>query len=67
MDIGKIELQIQDIGAEELERYKEIIFALLYCGGLSGVKNGRTVIHFDEQGIFKGIQLDYWPFRRRTS
>jgi hypothetical protein len=39
---------------------------LVQSGGLSGVKGGKTIIHFDEQGVFRGVQLDYWPYRRRS-
>jgi hypothetical protein len=65
MEHGEIKLQIDNLGVEELAKYQEILFALISCGGLSGVKNGRTVIHFDQDGVFKGIQLDYWPWSRR--
>lgn len=50
---------------EEAERYHEIISAMLRCGALSGVKGGKTILHFDALGIFQGVELDYWPWRRR--
>jgi len=62
----KIELDInQDLSPEEIFKYQEILLALVSCGGLSGVKNGRTILHFDNEGVFLGIELDYWPWRRR--
>lgn len=64
MDI-KIDLQGYD--TEEIERYREIFGALLKSGGLSGVKGGQTIIHFDADGNFMGVQLSYWPYRRRTN
>ena len=50
---------------QETLKYREILLALISCGGLSGVKNGKTIIHFDNEGVFQGIELDYWPWRRR--
>jgi hypothetical protein len=46
---------------------EEIMEALISTGGLTGVRGGQTVIHFDAHGIFQGVQLDYWPWRRRKS
>ena len=47
--------------------YQEIriITALIEKGALVGVKGGKTIIHFDDEGKFRGIQYDYWPFRER--
>lgn len=64
----KIELNIgRELTREELIRYQAIIVALISCGGLSGVKGGQTIIHFDGEGNFQGVQLSYWPFRRRRN
>lgn len=65
MNIGQIELRIENVSKDELLHYQEIIYALITCGGLSGVKNGKTIIHFDSEGQFRGIELDYWPWKRR--
>lgn len=63
----KIELTIQrDMTDDEIHKAQEILVALVSCGGIFGVKGGKTVIHFDAQGIFQGIELDYWPWRRRA-
>lgn len=50
----------------DIRRFEEIFTALISSGGLSGVKGGKTIIHFDDQGVFRGVQLDYWPYRRRA-
>lgn len=55
----------REMAEDEIRKAQEILLALVSCGGLSGVKGGRTIIHFDGQGIFQGIELDYWPWRRR--
>lgn len=57
-----IQIQVED---DCKDRFEEIFNALVVSGGLSGVKGGKTVIHFDADGIFQGIALDYWPWRRR--
>ena len=65
MEISQIQLRIEGISEEDTLRYQEILLALVASGGLSGVKNGRTIIHFDPEGVFAGIELQYWPWRRR--
>ena len=66
MNVGKIELKIESISEEETLKFQEILVALIASGGLSGVKGGKTIIHFDADGVFQGIELDYWPWRRRS-
>ena len=62
----QITLEINsELSAEEIKKYREILLALISCGGLSGVKSGQTIIHFDKDGNFMGIQFSYWPWRRR--
>lgn len=63
----KIFLQVEGASEEEVNKYTEIIEALIKTGGLSGMKNGSTNIHFDAEGNFMGIRFDYWPFKRRHS
>lgn len=52
---------------ERLKLYEEIITALVSSGGFDGVKGGQTIIHFDAIGNFMGVQLSYWPYRRRKN
>lgn len=49
----------------EVARIQEIFLALVSSGGLTGVRGGKTIIHFDAEGVFQGVELDYWPWRRR--
>lgn len=73
MHIQEIKLQIKNsenvglIADEQLIKIQEIILALITSGGLTGVKGGKTIIHFDGEGHFQGIELDYWPYRRRKT
>ena len=60
-----LELRIEGTSQQEIDKYVEIFLALLKSGGLSGVRGGKTIIHFDAEGTFQGIELDYWPWRRR--
>ena len=57
---------IDDFDCNQVDQFKIIFDALIRSGGLSGVKSGKTILHFDKDGIFQGIELDYWPWRRRT-
>ena len=66
----KLELEVRTentgvITQEMKNKYQEIFSALVSSGGLSGVRGGKTIIHFDADGTFQGVQLDYWPWRRR--
>lgn len=69
--IQKIELTIannENIGQlspKDILNIQEIIIALISSGGLTGVRGGKTIIHFDGDGMFQGVQLDYFPWRRR--
>lgn len=64
LDIKHTE-NIENLSTGQIDAIQSIIEALITSGGLTGVKGGQTIIHFDAEGIFQGIQLSYWPFRRR--
>lgn len=64
--IGKIELSIEGITKEDTMKYQEILTVLISSGAL-GLKNGSATLHFDSEGIFQGVELDYWAFRRRKA
>lgn len=67
----EIKIQIKNsenigkLSPEQVDQVTEILTALVTSGGLTGVKGGKTIIHFDGEGTFQGVELDYWPFRRR--
>jgi len=58
---------IENHDERELASIKEIFGALVKSGGLTGVKGGTTILHFDADGVFMGVQLSYWPWRRRKN
>ena len=66
-NMTKIQLQIEGNTQEETNKYLEIFQALLKSGGLSGVKGGQTILHFDSEGNFQGVQLSYWPWRKHKN
>jgi len=65
--MAQIELHIEGQTKEETTKYLEIFEVLIKSGGLSGVKGGKTILHFDGEGNFQGVELDYWPWRRRKT
>ena len=67
IDKTRIKLEIVGEKPEDVAKLQEIFLALLATGGLTGVKGGKTIIHFDADGIFQGVELDYWPWRRRRA
>lgn len=60
-----LQLELNGYNEEEIAKFKEIFKALITSGGLSGVKGGQTILHFDAEGQFMGVQLSYFPWRRR--
>ena len=54
------------ITTEQAKVIQEIVTTLIQSGGLTGVKGGKTILHFGASGEFMGIELDYWPWRRRS-
>jgi len=64
----KLELNIENTGLidEEMKkRMERIMTALIQSGGLTGIKSGQTIIHFDIGGNFKRIELNYCPWIER--
>ena len=59
------ELKVEGSDSQDIERFREIFGALISSGGLTGVRGGQTIIHFDSEGRFMGVQLSYWPWRKR--
>lgn len=58
---------VGEISEDKKEIFTEIFCALIESGGLTGVRGGSTNIHFDGDGKFQGIQLSYWPWRKRKT
>lgn len=56
---------IQNIDDAELLKIQEVVTALIASGGLTGVRGGQTILHFDANANFMGVQLSYWPWKRR--
>lgn len=50
---------------ERINKYVEIFTILIEKGALDGIRGGSAIIHFDSDGVFQGVELDYWPWRRR--
>ena len=64
LNISNIE-NLGELTDEKRAGIREIIEALISSGGLTGVKGGKTILHFDGDGVFQGVQLDYFPWRKR--
>ena len=54
--ISTIQIQIENIGALELERCRNILH-LLFEQGAMNVKNGKVTLNFDSDGTLR--QLDF--------
>ena len=64
LDIQNTE-NIENLTPEDMLRIREIITALIASGGLTGVKGGQTIIHYDHTGLFQKVELKYFPWIRR--
>lgn len=68
----RIELNIANtenlmgMSKQDLNEITEILEALVASGGLTGVRGGQTIIHFDADGIFQKVELKYFPWVRRS-
>jgi len=62
-----IDLKVEGASSEQIDKYKEIFAVLLEKGALDGIRGGSAILHFDANCIFQGVELNYWPWRRRKS
>ena len=63
----KINVQVEGASPEQIKNYIEIFTILISKGALDGVRGGKTILHFDNDGGFMGVQLDYRPWWRRKN
>lgn len=67
----KIELNIKntenigDLTPSRIKHYEDIVTAVISSGALDGIRGGKAILHFDASGVFQGVQLEYWPWRRK--
>lgn len=61
-----IEITLRDdFDTSKIDQAKQVFNALIATGALTGVKGGKAIIHYDGEGTFQAIQLDYMPWRKR--
>lgn len=58
---------LTSLSQSDIQQIETIIDALVTSGGCTGVKGGQTIIHFDSDGIFQKVQLNYFPWVRRST
>lgn len=61
----KIDLQVAGASTAQIEKYKQIFAVLIEKGALDGVRGGQAIIHFDANTDFMGVQLSYWPWKKK--
>jgi len=63
-----IEIETEEtFTSEEIAKINDIFHALVATGGLLGMKNGSTSIHFDKHGDFQAVRLDYMAWRKKNT
>ncbi len=63
--VGHITLDIEGISREDTLKYQEIL-AILISSGALGLKNGKASLHFDHEGTFQGVEVNYWSYKRKS-
>ena len=61
----EIKIQSDELTPAQIEKYLLIFNLLIEKGALDGVKGGKAILHFDSEAQFMGVELNYWPYRRR--
>ena len=62
----QIELDVLDeYHDKDFDEFAKIFELLINKGALTGIKGGKAMLHFDGDGIFRGLELDYWPWKKR--
>jgi len=63
-----IELRlIEDYSDEDLQEFTDIFELLINKGALTGIRGGQAILHFDAEANFQGVELKYWPWRKRKN
>ena len=60
---GTIIIELPDTNEEQITKYEKIFRILIDKGALDGIKGGKTIIHFDGIGKFRGISFDYFVWK----
>lgn len=61
----KITLDVEGKTEGEINKYREILEVLISKGALDGVRAGSAILHFDHNCLFQGVELSYFPWRRK--
>ena len=59
---GKLEIRIKNTTAKEMARLYRLLDAL-FKNGVTNTRNGRVVLHFNDQGELRGIDKDVSTWR----
>lgn len=63
METGLIEIKIDGITQPETFRLREVIHTLIGNGCLN-VRNGRVILHFDNDATLQQIEIEHIKWRR---
>ena len=66
---GTIIIEIEDDSQWDLQdrltKYEKIFRLLIDKGALDGVRGGSANLHFNGEGQFAGLELNYWPWKEK--
>jgi hypothetical protein len=62
-DTGVITFEMEGVTQETTERYRDIIDILIRNGALQ-VRNGKVILHFDNQGILREMEFHVKRYKR---
>ena len=63
MNKGTIVITLEGISFEDTERYRAMIHTL-FQSGVFGIRNGKAILNFDNEGALAEIELQVKRWRR---
>jgi len=66
MEAGKIEILLEGVSFEETKRLREVIHTLLANGSFN-VKNGRVIMHYDNDSNLMKVDHEFVKYYRKKS
>lgn len=66
MEAGKIEIILENVSFEETKRLREVIHTLLANGSLA-IRNGRCILHFDNDSNLMKVDHEFVKWHRKKS
>jgi len=62
--MSKVELNKEELAQfRQFQEHHELITAII-DRGIANIRGGKAIVHIDKTGQLKGIQVEYWTYRK---